>query len=474
VPARVSKSRIEEPEDADMEEPPATALYAFNQTSLYVPPPVVNGRIPKNAFGNLDIYVPSMVPPGGYHVRHASAKNAARLLGIDYADAVTGFQFKGRHGTAITSGAIVAEEYREAVEAVIEGFQTEQENEEARLYSLECLKLWRRFLAGLRIKERLTEYTTTGLKAAKPDIVRAKMDDAEEVEDDTMEAGGFFPDAGEITAPTARRFNDAPKSNHKYGVAEEAPQLRRKRKTVIESGPESDNQSEEEYMPSPRKPPTRRRRMLSESPPAPEIEHYDPHEDGGGFMPDVVEESARSDGGFLPDADAEGAGGGFIHENNDASAANEFSGGFVPDTADSERAVENDGGFIPENDTALDSGGGFVPEVNEDMSAGGFMPEEDVPEVQSATQTTSKKMNTDTKEGVRSIMPDEQEEDTFDPNEMEDTFDPDDLETEIRALPREDSTGAHKQGEKEEDDHGSLLSHDPEDDDADPDWLYSD
>jgi xeroderma pigmentosum group C-complementing protein len=473
VPARVSKSRIEEPDDADMEEPPATALYAFHQTSLYVPPPVVNGRIPKNAFGNLDIYVPSMVPPGGYHVRHASAKNAARLLGIDYADAVTGFQFKGRHGTAITAGAIVAEEYREAVEAVIEGFQTEQENEEARLYSLECLKLWRRFLAGLRIKERLTEYTTTGPKAAKPDIVKANMEDAEEV-DDPMEAGGFFPDAGEITAPTAHRFNDASESNHEFDLAEQGPRLRRQRKTVIESDPESDDQSEEEYMPSPRKPPVRRRRMLSESPPASEVEHYDLHKDGGGFMPDAVEESARSDGGFLPDPDAEGVGGGFIHENNDASAANDFGGGFVPETADSERAVENDGGFMPENDTALDSGGGFVPEVNEDISAGGHMPEEDVPEIQSATQTTSKRLNTDNEEGFRSITSDEQEEDTFDPDEAEDTFDPDDLETETKVLPPEDSTGAHKQGEEEEDDHGSLLSHDPEDDDAEPDWLYSD
>jgi xeroderma pigmentosum group C-complementing protein len=457
-----------------MDEPPATALYAFNQTSLYVPPPVVNGRIPKNAFGNLDIYVPSMVPPGGHHVRHASAKNAARLLGIDYADAVTGFQFKGRHGTAITSGAIVAEEYREAVEAVIEGFQCEQENEEARLYSMECLKLWRRFLAGLRIKERLSEYTTTGPKAVKPDIVKAKMDEAEEVEDDPMEAGGFFPDTTETTVPTAHRFNDAAESDREYNAVEQAPRLRRQRKTVVESDPETDDQSEEEYIPSPRKPPARRRRMLSESPPAAETDNYDPHQDGGGFVPDVVEESTRSDGVFPPDADAEGMGGGFLHENNDASGVDDFGGGFVPEMADSEPAVEIDGGLIPEDDNAFESGGGFVPEVDEDMSAGGFLPESDVPEVQPNTQTTSKDVHMDIEEEVGGIMPDKQEEDTFDPDEAEDTFDPDDMDTETKALPREDSTGAHKQEDEEEDDHGSLLSHDPEDDDAEPDWLYSD
>jgi len=191
-------------------------------------------------------------------------------------------------------------------------------------------------------------------------------------------------------------------------------------------------------------------------------------------VPEVVEESTRSDGGFLPDADAEGLEGGFVHENNDASAADNSSGGFVRDTADSERAVENDGGFIPENDAALDFGGGFVPELNEDMSAGGFVPEEDVPEVQSTSRTTSKKMNTDMEEEVGSNILDKQEDDTFDPDEAEETFDPDDMETDTKSLPREDSTGAHEQGDAEEDDHGSLLSHDPEDDDAEPDWLYSD
>lgn len=463
------KSRTQEADDVDMDEPPATALYAFNQTSLYVPPPVVNGRIPKNAFGNLDIYVPSMVPPGAYHIRHALAKNAARLLGIDYADAVTGFQFKGRHGTAITSGAVVAEEYREAVEAIIEGFQYEQENEESRLYSLECLKLWRRFLAGLRIKERLSEYTTTGPKAVKSDLVKAEMDEAEEAEDDPMEAGGFFPDAGAITAPTAHRFNDAPESDLEYDSAEQAPRLRRQTKTMVESYSESDDQSEEEYIPSPRKPPVRRRRMLSESPPAAEDERYDPHENGGEFVQNVIEESATSNGGFLPDADAEGMGGGFVHENNDPSEADGISGGFVPAAAD-----EAGGGFIPDDDTALESGGGFVPEVEDEMSAGGFLPDTDVPDPQPIPKTASKEVRKDTEEEAGSIMPDKQEEDTFDPDEAEDTFDPDEMDTVINPLPREDSTGAHKQDEEEEDDYGSLLSHDPEDDDAEPDWLHSD
>ncbi|KAG9814551.1 Rad4-domain-containing protein, partial [Aureobasidium melanogenum] len=464
VPARVSKSRAQDLDDLDTDEPPATALYAFNQTSLYVPPPVVNGRIPKNAFGNLDIYVPSMVPPGGYHIRHALAKNAARLLGIDYADAVTGFQFKGRHGTAITSGVVVAEEYREAMEAVIEGFQYEQENEEARLYSLECLKLWRRFLAGLRIKERLSEYTTTGPKTAKTEIVKAKMDEAEEVEDDPTEAGGFFPDAGEITVPTAHRFNDAAESDHEYDIAEQAPRLRRQRKTMVESNPESEAQSEEEYIPSPRKPPVRRRRMLNVSPPASENGRYDPHiHEGGGFVPDNPGKSERPDDGFLPDADASELGGGFVPEGND---------GTLPDVVDTAPTGDTGGGFVPEADDALESGGGFVPEVDEEFSGGGFLLDNDDSEAHLNVQPPSNEVKMDAEQQGGDSVLDKQEDDTFDPDEAEDTFDPDEMDVGTTALPREDSTGAHQQ--EEEDDHGSLLSHDPEDDDAEPDWLHSD
>jgi xeroderma pigmentosum group C-complementing protein len=52
----------------DIEERAGTNLYTENQTELYEAPPIVNGRVPKNSYGNVDIFVPSMVPKGGVHV----------------------------------------------------------------------------------------------------------------------------------------------------------------------------------------------------------------------------------------------------------------------------------------------------------------------------------------------------------------------------------------------------------------------
>ena len=182
-----------------------TALYAPYQTSLYVAPPVVGGQIPKNVYGNLDVYVPSMVPPGGIHISHPETARAARVVGIDYADAVTGFSFKGRHGTAITSGAVVAVEYGEAVEQVIIAFEDERSQIEVERRSLAALKMWKRFLAGLRIRERIEGYEIEGVRDTAIEHEMDKAEDEDEDEDEDT-GGGFLPDrdADGPAQPTAK------------------------------------------------------------------------------------------------------------------------------------------------------------------------------------------------------------------------------------------------------------------------------
>lgn len=56
------------PDDED-EEQAGVNLYSIEQTEIYISPPVVNGRVPKNSFGNIDIFVPSMVPERGVHIK---------------------------------------------------------------------------------------------------------------------------------------------------------------------------------------------------------------------------------------------------------------------------------------------------------------------------------------------------------------------------------------------------------------------
>ncbi|KAJ7156095.1 hypothetical protein C8R43DRAFT_1234922 [Mycena crocata] len=132
-------------------------LYALSQTEPYISDPVVNGKIPKNNFGNIDLYVPSMLPAGAVHLPFKGIAKIARKLGFDYAEAVTGFEFKNRRATPIMQGVVIAAENEEAM---LEAYW-EAENdaaEKARAKRRErVLKRWTRLVHGLQIRQSLKE-----------------------------------------------------------------------------------------------------------------------------------------------------------------------------------------------------------------------------------------------------------------------------------------------------------------------------
>ncbi|KAK8045273.1 hypothetical protein PG993_005297 [Apiospora rasikravindrae] len=142
-------------EDEDEGGEAGTPIFTMEQTKLYEAPPVVNGVIPKNRFRNLDVYVPSMVPKGGAYVADDLATHAGHLLGIDYAPALTGFQFRGRKGTAILYGAVVAAEHEEAVRAVMAGLRDVEADMERERRTRKVLQMWKRFLMNLRVRQRI-------------------------------------------------------------------------------------------------------------------------------------------------------------------------------------------------------------------------------------------------------------------------------------------------------------------------------
>lgn len=469
VPARAARRKPLDDDDDDDGGAKQTALYSPQQTRVYIPPPVVRGKIPRNAFGNLDIYVPSMVPAGGVHIRHPLTQQAARTLKIDYADAVTGFKFQGRHGTAVIEGAIVAQEHADAVHATIDGMENEALEDESRTRSLLALRLWSRFLKGLRIAERVASY---GDKATA-DEVKAEMDREEDVELSAADAGGFIAaEAEEPAMPTAGQFS----------VTELTMQKRPKKnkKKAIED----DVESEVEYVPSSRR--SNQRRGVVEddedeyapdqhdgdsgrgfAPQKVDINHdrgggFVVDDDmGGGFLPDDEAQDDHGAGGFFPDNHG---GGGFLPDDNGG-------GGFVPDDVVADGEGGEGGSFIePEASTNLldDGGGGFIAEEEglssnghgqqaaEDIEGGGFLPEAS-PE--RAVYPTHEPADPASKSSQSAAPPEGSREPTATTMSIRDA----DIETEsVNAVVEDD------------DDRGSLLSHDPDDEDAEPDWLESD
>lgn len=173
-----------------------TGLYSLDQTEIYVPPPIIDGKVQRNAYGNIDVYVPSMIPEGGVLLRYPHIAVAARMAGIDYANAVTGFDFGGSgssgrkkqgRGTATAriDGIVIAKEYEEAVRAIYEHLAEEQEQEDREIAIMDALMGWRRCIIALRIKARLEKQ-------------HGKVEDLDAevmpVHPDEHEEGGFIPD----------------------------------------------------------------------------------------------------------------------------------------------------------------------------------------------------------------------------------------------------------------------------------------
>ncbi|KAG8896962.1 hypothetical protein FRC01_011545, partial [Tulasnella sp. 417] len=180
-------------------------LYAEWQTKFYEPLPVIDGKVPKNDFGNIDLYTPSMLPQGAMHLPYKGIAKIARKLGIDHAEAVTGFEFKQRRALPILTGIVVAEEESEALLEAYWASEHAAEEKERQKKQERVFKRWQKLVKGLRIRQRLLkEYSVNGaFNETVPEVP-----DAHDVPEDS---GGGFLVGGE--KDVVQRFS-LPKMQH--------------------------------------------------------------------------------------------------------------------------------------------------------------------------------------------------------------------------------------------------------------------
>ncbi|GAB7362582.1 hypothetical protein MBLNU230_g2897t1 [Neophaeotheca triangularis] len=496
VAARARRGRSpqdgEEPDDVAR-----TALYAPFQTSVYLPDPVVDGRVPRNNYGNLEIHVPSMIPPGAAHVKHGLAQKAAKLLRVDFADAVTGFQFKGRQGTAVIEGIIVAAENEAAVHAVIEGFEQEVEDDQYQARSFEALRQWKRFLVGLRVRERISEYGD-----GKEVDVRNEIDKAEDEEDKTVESGGFFPDEGadQVALPTAGRFSlgDAVTASRSIKAKSKA-RARQNSESGSEAGGDTRYEDNRESSAPTRRLPKRAatgRTVVEddededdeedEQRPAvnasgPNADRLVASEGGGGFFPEdepavSPTNERRSDPNNGPTYETEG--GGFLI---DEDAPDNVQG--VPIEMGKRHASNDDASHaLPQldgngDDAALRGSHSEHGLDEEELFGSATAPSEERTTAEvtelwepqlGRTQCEVDDAPVDERGSLPSSNPN-----SASPSRPEDVV-PEQASEDVMMAGAAPVTGSRMQaeaGEEEDSDKGSMLSHDPEDSDAEPDWL---
>ncbi|KAF3480574.1 Rad4 family protein [Arthroderma uncinatum] len=186
-------------------EKPMQGLYALYQTEFIIPPPIQDGIIPKNEYGNIDCFVRSMIPRGAAHVPFPGTVRVCKKLGIDYAEAVTGFEFGSKMAVPIIQGVVVAAENENLLKDAWIADEQEKRRKEKLKHDKLILATWRKFIMGLRINDRLQEEygATGGAESQNPFASRENPGFPQSMEEDSHDhdtGGGFLvPGADEDT-----------------------------------------------------------------------------------------------------------------------------------------------------------------------------------------------------------------------------------------------------------------------------------
>ncbi|XP_055539258.1 DNA repair protein complementing XP-C cells homolog [Wyeomyia smithii] len=130
-------------------------LYGYWQTQDYEPPTAEDGIVPRNAYGNVELFKPCMLPKKTVHLQLPGLNRICKKLGIDCAQAVTGFDFHGGSSHPVYDGFVVCEEYKDLVVDAWYQEQEEDEKREREKYEKRVYGNWKKLIKGLLIRRKL-------------------------------------------------------------------------------------------------------------------------------------------------------------------------------------------------------------------------------------------------------------------------------------------------------------------------------
>ncbi|CAO3693470.1 unnamed protein product [Rhizopus stolonifer] len=184
----IEKKRMNEMAKQDGQEA-MTPCYGEWQTQKIIPDPIIDGKVTKNSYGNIDLFTPEMLPAGGVHIPIKGIGKVAKKLGVDYADAVTGFEFVKMRSVPIIEGIVIAKEFQYVI---MEALEEQEQNEAIKAIEKqekEVYLRWRKLIKSLLIKARVdNEYGKEKESKDNEDMWATFNKDAD------AGGGGFLPE----------------------------------------------------------------------------------------------------------------------------------------------------------------------------------------------------------------------------------------------------------------------------------------
>ncbi|XP_047313317.1 DNA repair protein RAD4 [Impatiens glandulifera] len=188
LPAKVLKCsrRLNKPpqafEGGDHEEETSkreVMLYGKWQTEPLILPHAVNGIVPKNERGQVDVWSEKCLPPGTVHLRLRFVHLVAKRFEIDYAPAMVGFEFRNGRSFPVFEGIVVCAEFKEVI---LEAYAEQEERrmlEEKKRNEAQAASRWYQLLSSIITRQKLNNRygnnnnnntTSTHISAKKPEV----------------------------------------------------------------------------------------------------------------------------------------------------------------------------------------------------------------------------------------------------------------------------------------------------------------
>ena len=153
-------------------------LFGEWQTEPWVRPAAVDGRVPRNVFGNVECWTPDHVPTGCVHVRHARAAAACARLGVDHALAVVAFEVKAGRTVPKYDGAVICKEAADFVGDALAQDDAVRAEKERERKARDAVNRWRVLVKALTIRAQL-QHDFYGTKTPTPGPGRRRPQAAE-------------------------------------------------------------------------------------------------------------------------------------------------------------------------------------------------------------------------------------------------------------------------------------------------------
>eukprot|EP00850_Spirogloea_muscicola_P010036 SM000058S18466 [mRNA] locus=s58:2763:10424:- [translate_table: standard] len=134
-----------------------SALFGRWQTSAWRPPPAVNGIVPKNSRGQIDVWSAESLPEGTIHLALPRIVPVVRRLGFDFAPAMVGFEVKGGKSKPMYQGVVVCHEHEAAIRQAYDEEEARRALQARRKREQAALDRWRLLIRSLATRQRLRE-----------------------------------------------------------------------------------------------------------------------------------------------------------------------------------------------------------------------------------------------------------------------------------------------------------------------------